>query len=175
MSETKRSAVVASILIGGAIGGLASLDFSREVEPDPNFECTFVAKPDAAPVKLGDITGPIARIGIGGYLGDPFEEELYDFEGRATLLVDGQTRSYLARGSVFIWQPGNVDDLSITLSPDENARRDFTLITFDRNGSLSQEANMAFAFDNPDLKLMHPMSYRCSFIGPLPQATDRSD
>lgn len=164
----------ATIVVFGALAGLGTYYLDHEAKPDPNFKCTFVAKREASPVKLGDVTGPIERIGIGGYLSDPFEKEVYDFDGRAAVLVDGQRRSYLARGSVFIWQPGKVGDLSITISRDEYARQDFTLITFDKNGSLSKDPNVAFAFDNPDLKMIHPMSFRCSFIGPLPKPTEQS-
>lgn len=175
MRDSNGFAKLASIIVAGAIGGLAWHYFNRQVEPEPNFKCTFTAKPEASPVTFGDIKGPIARIGIGGYLGDPFQKELYDFEGRANLVVGEQSRSFLARGSVFIWQPGKVGDLSITLSPDEYAPRTLTLTTFDKHGSLSETPNMAFAFENPELKLMHPMTYRCSFIGPLPKSTEQSD
>jgi hypothetical protein len=147
--------------------------FDRESTPNPNFKCTFIAKSDAAAVRLGDLQGPIQKIGIGGYLGDPFKANLYDFDGRATLMVNGERRSYLARGSVFLWQPDKVGDLAITVSADEYARRDFTLITFDKNGSLSSNPNEAFAFDDPNLNLVHPMSFRCSFIGPLPKPTEK--
>jgi hypothetical protein len=164
-----------AIILAGAIGALAWHYLIREVEPDPNFKCAFIAVPEAAAIRLGNLQGPIAKVGITGYLGDPFQENLYDFEGRAKLVVNGQSRSYLARGSVFLWEPGKVGDLSITVAADEYARRDFTLITFDKHGSLSKTPNVAFAFDDPALKLLHPMTYKCSFIGPLPKPTEKSD
>lgn len=163
---------IAAGVFWSALFGFTAYLLYRESEPDPNFRCTFIASAEAASVRLGDFDGPIRRIGISGYLDDPFEKRAYDFEGRASFVVDGQTQSYLARGSVFIWEPGKVGDLMITISSDEYARRDFTLITYDKHGALSKKPNVAFAFDNPDLKTVHPMQYRCSFIGPLPEPTD---
>ena len=160
------------MLVAGALGGLTWHYLNREIEPEPNFKCTFVAQPDAAPVRFGNINGPISKIGIGGYLDDPFEGEVYDFEGRAKLEASGMLRSYLARGSVFVWEEGKVGDLSITLEVDPNAQRTLTLITFDRDGSLSEAPIVAYAFDMPELKLAHPMKYRCTFIGPLPKESD---
>ena len=175
MADKEALKQFATVVCLGTLSGLLWNYLYREEKHDPNFGCAFAARPNAGSVKLGDFQGPIKSIGIGGYLGDPFEKNLYDFAGRATLTVDGQSHSYLARGSIFIWQPGKVGDLAITISADEYSRSDFTLITFDKNGSLSKNPDEAFAFDNPDLKLVHPMQFRCSFIGPFPKPTDASE
>lgn len=172
MENSGRLRQFATIGLVGLVAFGISFYLDRKGVNDPNFECTFVARPNAASVKLGDLRGPIRKVSVEGYLSDPFEE-VYDFEGRSTIMVDGHPRSYLARGSVFFWEPGKVGDLSIDISADEYARRDFTLITFDKHGSLSEIPNEAFAFDAPELKTIHPMNYRCSLIGPLPKASKK--
>ena len=159
-----------ALALVAAAAGIVSFYIDRDEQPDPNLKCSFVAQRDGEARPAADPVASIEKVGVGGYLSATSEEQLFDFEGRAKLASGDMTRSLVARGYVFLWEPGQVGDLSITLEPEPYADRIATLITFDKNGSLSERANTAFAFDNPDLKLAHPMTYRCTLIGPLPKA-----
>lgn len=152
-----------AFVILAAIGGFALATFlDADSEPEPNISCTFNADPNQAPIKLGSLTAPIKSFKLSGYLDDPFEDRLYDFQGKAVLEIDGIDRNPNVRGSMFLNGQKEVIGLLIYVEDAGFGRDGLKVFTLDESGVLDYNSTEAQAFVNEEFKFAHPLGYTCT-------------
>jgi|GEM_PF-1817360 len=158
-------------LAGGALSILGPLGiilgyylFLRpEAEPViAEISCSFAAREDQGPVRLGEYTAPLETLELAGDLSHPFKDRLYDFAGTARYRIEGSSIEAPARGAVFLDKSLKPVGLILTVEDSKFARnRGLSVSTLDEDGMLGYSEDLAFAFTSRAFKLSHPMSMDC--------------
>ena len=129
--------------------------------------CSFAAREDQGPVRLGEYTAPLETLELTGDLSEPFKDRLYDFAGTALYRIEGKSIEAPARGSVFLDKSLKPVGLMVTVDDSNFDRnRGLSVDTLDENGMLDYSDNLAFAYTSRAFKLSHPTSMDCSTSPP---------
>jgi hypothetical protein len=159
---------VAVILVAAAVALNFLLDAPSEDERAVfNLTCDFIARPDQPPVVLGRYSGSMEAITFEGTLSDQFQQS-FRFAGRARYRIEGQDISADARGSVFIFTPGQIDAVMLTVNADGFGRNGLRVATLNEEGMLDERSDTVYAWTNKDFRLSHPMAIDCALSDPDP-------
>jgi hypothetical protein len=130
-----------------------------------NFECAFDAVSTENAYYFGRLGRPIRQISLTGFIDDPFDKVLYDFEGEALVSSETETITASARGSVFVNEEGEPNGLLLTLENDQFGQDWLNVFTLNEDGILDFSQSRAFVFSDQargePFRLTYPLVMRC--------------
>lgn len=135
-------------------------------KPADNLTCHFSAESTKNQYSFGGLQQPIEDISLSGFIDDPFDEVLYDFNGDAVVQTNTTTIDVSARGSVFIDGSGQPIGVLLILT-DERFGQDWLHIsTLNSDGVADYSKSQAFLYSGQargdPFRLSYPVNMKCT-------------
>ncbi len=162
ISQEQRQAALIMVAMAAALTVACMIDGTLKKAPDPNITCEMSAPDNQEGPPFSTVPSPIRKISVSGFIDDPFEKTLFDFEGTAVVSSDDKSVSRLVWGSIFLDDSNKVEALALYLGTEPYSSNSLSLTTLDSEGMLNSNREALFAHEEVPLKMSYPMKYRCT-------------
>jgi hypothetical protein len=147
-----------------ALAIAAYFNWPKSAPPD-NLTCDLQAKPGQKPRSFGKLNEPISNVRIVGLASKSQVDDLYDFEGRASVSTSTKSVQGSVRGNVFSDLNGNPNGLLLWITSAGIGSDDLGVATLNKEGILDESVSEAFLHLGPSHgvadRLSYPIAMRC--------------
>ena len=130
-----------------------------------NFDCVFDAKSTDNVALSGNPIKTIERITLKGYIDEPFQQNRYDFSGKAKIFAQGTVLEASTGGHIHFDQDGTPLGVHLKFEDERLGGDEIFVMTLNKRGIEDYSRDQAYLFSSAaedDARLLNPMAMRCN-------------